>query len=347
MKPGHTRLTEAELTTLGVSALMGFGVAREDAERTCRILVLADMIGVHTHGLHRVLSYGERIALGGIKRAPTIVVDRVAPTIARLDADNGLGPLAGMRALDEGLAMAREFGMGSVFVCHSNHFGPIAPYMLLAAEQGFASFIASNATTTIAPTNGRQTMLGNNPLGFCMPNPGGRPILLDMALSVVARAKIRQARDRGEEIPDTWATDAQGNATTDPSAALDGFLLPVGGYKGYGLSVMVDLFAGLLSGAAFLTRVSSWSDNPEAAQDLVFMFIDTSKLLKRDDLSQRMGDFATILHETPAADPARPVLLPGELELNRLEAARAEGVWMDDKLLAQLHKLAAQSGASA
>ena len=120
------------------------------------------------------------------------------------------------------MELARETGVGIVFARASNHFGPVAPYSLIAAEAGFASIIGSNASTTIAPWGGRDARLGNSPVGFCVPNPGGQPILLDMALSVVARAKIRNAAKRGEAIPPTWATDKDGKPTTDPNAALDG-----------------------------------------------------------------------------------------------------------------------------
>ena len=217
-------------------------------------------------------------------------------------------------------------------------------YSLIAAEAGFASLIGSNASTTIAPWGGRDARLGNSPVGFCVPNPGGQPIILDMALSVVARAKIRNAARRGESIPPTWATDRDGLPTTDPKAALDGFLLPIGGHKGYGLALIVDLFAGLLSGAAFLTHVGSWSDNPEAPSDLghFFFLIDVARLGPPDWLAARLRDFIGILHDTPPADPASPVLLPGEIELGRLERHRREGITLDPALVAKLEALAAR-----
>ena len=338
------KLTEAALADLATRALAGLGLEAGDAADCARILVLGELMGLATHGVGRIESYGERIDLGGIKARPAIRVERVAPAMARVDGDNGVGPLVGMRALEAAMALTRETGVGAVFARASNHFGPVAPYSLIAAEAGFASIIGSNATTTIAPTGGREARLGNSPVGFCVPNPGGRPVILDMALSMVARAKIRNAARRGEAIPPTWATDRDGNPTTDPKAALDGFLLPIGGHKGYGLALIVDLFAGLLSGAAYLTHVSSWSDNPEAPQDLghFFLLIDASRLGPADWLAARMRDFAAILHDTPPADPAAPVLLPGEIELDRLDLHRRDGLALDPALLARLEALAAR-----
>ena len=339
-----TTLTEAALHELATGALAGLGLERADAADAARILVLAELFGIQTHGVGRIESYGERLDLGGIKARPAISVERVAPTIARVDGDNGVGPLVGMRALEAAMDMARESGVGIAFARASNHFGPVSPYCLIAAEAGLASIVGSNASTTIAPWGGRDARLGNSPMGFGVPDPGGLPIILDMAMSVVARAKIRSAAKRGESIPPTWATDKDGKPTTDAKAALDGFLLPIGDYKGYGLALIVDLFAGLLSGAAYLTHVQSWSDHPDRPQDLghFFIVIDAKRLGPPQWLAERMRDFAAILHETPPADPASPVLLPGEIELDRLERHRRDGILIDDDLRAKLEAFAAR-----
>lgn len=335
-------LTEGELTALATRALAGLGLRERDAADAARILVLGELFGLTTHGVGRIESYGERIDLKGIKARPDIRVERVAPAIAKIDGDNGVGPLVGMRALDAAMQMALESGVGIAFARNSNHFGPVAPYSLIAAEQGFASIIGSNASTTIAPTGGKEARLGNSPVAFAVPNPGGRPILLDMALSVAARAKIRNAAKRGAPIPDTWATDKDGRPTTDAQAALDGFLLPIGGHKGYGLALIVDLFAGLLSGAAYLTHVNSWSEQPEAPGNLghFFLLLDARKLGPPEWLADRMADFAAILHSTPPADASKPVLLPGEIELNNLERQRKEGIAIDPALIEKLKQLA-------
>jgi LDH2 family malate/lactate/ureidoglycolate dehydrogenase len=337
-------LTETELHDLATRALIGLGVAPTDASDAARILVLGDLFGVHTHGVSRLESYGERLAMGGIDAKAEIRMERVAPAIVKVDGGNGVGPLVGYRALESAMQLAREFGVGVAFARNSNHFGAIAPYSLIAAEAGFASIIGSNSTATIAPTGGREARVGNSPVAFGVPNPGGRPVILDMALSVVARAKIRDALKKGRSIPDTWATDKEGQATTDPKAALDGFLLPIGGYKGYGLALIVDLFAGLLSGASYLTHVTSWVDEPEAPQDLghFFILIDTRNLGPSTWLAERVTDFVQILHATPPADPAKPVLVPGEMEMDRLERHRRDGIPVDPELRAKLEAYASR-----
>jgi LDH2 family malate/lactate/ureidoglycolate dehydrogenase len=240
---------------------------------------------------------------------------------------------------------ARQFGIGIAFVRNANHFGAVGPYCHLAAREGFASIIGSNASTTIAPYGGREERVGNNPLGIGVPRPDGHPIVLDMAMSVVARGKIRAALKRGDAIPGTWATDREGRPTTDPREALDGFLLPFGGYKGYGLALMVDLFAGLLSGAAFLTHVHSWLDDPREPGNLghFFILLDTRVLGSSQWLAQRMADFAAIVHDTPPSQAGTPVLLPGEIEMQACERHRRDGIEIDPAVVAKLEAFAARA----
>lgn len=344
-KQSRSVLSESELTELATAALIGLGLAPKDAEDAARILVLAEMFGLSTHGVGRIESYGERLEINGINPRPSITSEQVAPALIRVDGDNGVGPLVGMRALEAAMTAASTTGVALALARGSNHFGPVSPYSHIAAEAGFASLIGSNATTTIAPWGGSEARLGNSPCGFGFPNPGGDPIILDMAMSVAARAKIRNAAKAGQPIPDTWATDRRGRPTTDPNEALNGFLLPIGGHKGYGLALVVDLLAGLLSGAAYLTHVKSWVDAPEEPQNLghYFLLIDTRRLGAPDWLSRRMEDFAHILHSTPPADPKSPVLVPGEIENRNLARARQEGIALEQPLLAKLRELGARA----
>jgi LDH2 family malate/lactate/ureidoglycolate dehydrogenase len=333
-------ISEKDLTQLGIDAFIQLGLKPNDAKDVVQILVLADLFGLSTHGLSRIESYGDRLRIGGINPQPQIVVERIASAMVRVNGDNGVGPLVGMRTLEAAMAVAKDCGIGIALARGSNHFGPISPYALLAAEQGFATIIGSNATTTIAPWGGTDARLGNSPLGFGVPNPGGRPFLLDMAMSVVARAKIRNALKRGESIPNTWGTDAMGVPTTDPKVALDGFLLPIGGHKGYGIALLVDLFAGLLSNAAYLTHIKSWQDAPDEPQNLghFFILIDTKVLGSPEWLAQRMNDFASILMDSPPIDPSKPVIVPGSIELDRMAQQRQSGIEISLETIKQLQK---------
>jgi len=340
---------EAELTSLCVRAFQGLGLTERDASDVAKILVLADLFGISTHGVSRVESYGGRLLAEGINPRPEIAIERLGKALVKVNGDNGVGPVVGMRSLEAAMEVARECGVGVALARGSNHFGPVSPYSYIAAQAGFASIIGSNATTTIAPWGGSDGRLGNSPVGFGVPNPDGPPFLLDMAISVAARAKIRKALSQGQKIPDTWATDRHGRPTTDPAAALDGFLLPIGGHKGYGLALVVDLLAGLLSDAAYLTHVKSWVDTPDEPQNLghFFILIDTRLLGSAQWLATRMTDFARILHDSPAVDPHQPVLLPGETELGKMAHQRRHGISIDNPTLELLRQYAAQAPAQA
>lgn len=336
--------SELALQALGRRAFQGLGLNSKNADDVVKVLLLADLFGLSTHGLSRIESYGERLDAGGIAKNPNITMERVAPAMVKVDGANGVGPLVGMHGLRAAMDVARECGIGAAFVRASNHFGPISPYSYLAAEAGFASMIGSNATTTIAPWGGSDARLGNSPLGFGVPGADGAHFMLDMAMSVVARAKIRAALKAGASIPDTWGTGKDGRRTTDPKTALDGFLLPIGGHKGYGLALVVDMFAGVLSNAAYLTHVKSWVDAPDEPQNLghFFILIDTSRLGLSTWLAGRMRDFAEVLHGSPPADESKPVIVPGEIELRNMARQRAHGMEVDASVLSLLQQRASQ-----
>lgn len=345
----NSTLAVDALRQLGCRAFEGLGLTTGGARQVVDILLQADLFGLTTHGLSRIESYGERLESGGISAAAEPQVETLAPAIARVDGQNAVGPLVGVVALEAGIELAKQYGISLVLARGSNHFGPISPYSYIAAQQGFASIIGSNATTTIAPSGGSDARLGNSPLGFGVPCPSGEHFMLDMAMSVVARAKIRNALKQGQNIPDTWATDATGKPTTDPRAALDGFLLPIGGHKGYGLALVVDLLAGLLSNAAYLTHVKSWVDAPDEPQNLghFFILIDTKRLGSSAWLQDRMTDFASILHGSPAVDSASPVIMPGEIELKKMQRHLRDGVPVDQTTQTLLNRYAGRAVAGA
>jgi LDH2 family malate/lactate/ureidoglycolate dehydrogenase len=199
----------------------------------------------------------------------------------------------------------------------------------------------TNASTTMPPWGGREARIGNNPICFSAPCPDPPHFILDMAMSVAARGRIRAARDRGEPIPQGWAVDAQGQPTTDPHAALEGFLVPFGAHKGSGMSMAVDILSGVLSGARFLTGISSWSDDPDDPQRLghFFLLIEPGRLTGHEAFAHAMASFREVVRATPPADPDHPVLLPGEREQRCRAQALAGGVSLPRDLLEQLRRL--------
>lgn len=323
----HVIVDAAELEEMARSALLSERLEPRQAADTARVLVLADLLGIGTHGVRRVPEYIGRSRQGGMNSVASITHEHVAPSVIRVHGDNGFGPAAAMHGLRAAMDTAEEQGCCVAAIRESNHCGALMPYCLTATEQSFGILMCSSATPTMAPWGGADRRLGNSPFAIGVPNTTGDPLLLDIAMSVVARGKIRAAASEGTSIPDTWAFDSHGQPTTDPAAAIDGLLAPIGGYKGYGLAAMVDALAGLLSGAAFLTGVSSWSLHPERPQNLGhFIVVFKADLFGGPEwLGARMAEFGEILHGSPAAADS-PVLLPGEREMKNYHEQMAHGV---------------------
>ena len=295
-------------------------------------------MGISTHGAVRVPDYARRLRGGGIDAGAEPKLERRAPSLALVDGANALGPVVGLRALEAGLEMARETGIAYVGCRASNHFGAIAPYGRIACEAGFVMLAGTNASATMPPWGGKALRLGNNPLCIAAPGALGAHFILDIAMSVAARGKIRAAATAGRSIPQDWATDKDGRPTTDPAAALAGYLLPFGGHKGSGLSMALDLLAGVLAGGRFLTDVVTWVGNATEPQGTghFFVLIDPARLIGREAYAAAMARFRELIKQTPAAEPAAPVLLPGERELARRAHALAHGVELPAALLAEL-----------
>lgn len=335
-------IAEAALLDLCAAVFRAAGAGAAEAGDAAAILVAAEGMGIGTHGVARVETYAQRMREGWINPAPQILEDAAAPALRRVDGDNALGPAAAMRGLRAAMAAARDCGVGAAFVRRSNHFGAVAPYALIAAEAGFASIAMSNSAPTLAPAGGTEARVGNSPLGFGFPGPGGAHVLVDVAMSMVARSHIRDAARRGAPIPEGWAVDARGAPVTDAVLAMKSLLAPIGGHKGYALALAVDMLAGVLSGAGFLTRVPDVNGGAEGVSDLghAFVLIDVVRLMPEAMRDDRMTEAAALLRATPAADPARQVRTPGERALKSLARARAEGFDVSADLLARLRTLA-------
>src|SRR5215831_11591571 len=266
---------EAEAADTFVRALLAaHNVPAADAAIIASCLVGADLRGVDTHGICRLPGYLDRVRKGLVNVRPNLAPRRVTPVAATLDGENAFGFVVGLCAIREAIAMAREFGLGLVSVKRSTHFGMAASYVMPALDAGLIAFVFSNASPAMPPWGGKDGLLGTNP--FAVGAPGGEhgPFLLDMSPAVAARGKIRRAERRGESVPLGYALDAQGRPTTDPKAALaGGVVLPIGEHKGSGLSMFMDIFGGVISGANFGGDVGDQYKAFDRAQDVGHFFL--------------------------------------------------------------------------
>lgn len=339
---GILHVAYEEVLHLATAAFEQVGVPRADATAAAEVLVSADLQGIATHGIKRLPPYIARIRDGVFKAMPKICVDNPAPAVAVVDGDSGLGPVVGRRGLDVALKLAATAGIAYVGCRNSQHFGALAPYGRLAADAGMVCVMGTNALATMAPWGGREVRVGNNPLGLAAPRPDAPPFLLDIAMSVAARGKMRLAQERGEPIPSGWALDAEGRPTTDPLEGLKGFVLPIGGHKGYGLALLVDILAGVLTGGAVSPEVRSLFQQSKAPQRVCHFFIaiDPARVLGRAAYDARIDALCRMMTTTPAFDPDRPVLIPGEVEARTLADRIANGIPMTPTELATLEALA-------
>lgn len=325
---GTVRLSTEAAEAFAAGLLRVHGVPEADAATTARCLVRADLRGVDTHGIVRLPGYLDRIVRGLVDPAPDLAPQRVAAAVAHLDGRNGLGFVVASRAMDEAMAIAREAGTGLVGVHRSTHFGMAANYLLQAVEAGFAAFVFTNASPAMPPFGGRQELLGTSPFGAAMPNPGGQPFVLDMSPSVAARGKIRKAAREGRPIPEGYALDEHGRPTTDAEAALRGVVLPIGGAKGAGLSMLMDLFCGVLTGAAFAGRVGDQYkafDRPQNVGHFI-MAIRPDLFLGSLTFGARMAEEVAVIRASPRAEGFDEILLPGEPEARTEARRRDDGI---------------------
>lgn len=244
-----TRFAASELTSLTSRALVVLDVPEPDAVIVAESLVEAELEGQPTHGLSRLAFMLDRLRQGLINARPVFRVSGDRPGAAALDADNGLGPVAGVHAMKLAAELARTAGVGLVAVRHSNHLGALGYYLRRASDAGLIGLAFSNTPPAMAPPGTTTPYLGTNPIAAAFPT-STEPVIVDMATSQVARGHILRAARMGEPIPEGWAVDAEGQPTTDPEAAIGGGLLPLGGAKGFALALLVEILSSVLSGAA-------------------------------------------------------------------------------------------------
>lgn len=324
------------------------GVPEGDAEIIADSLVSAQLRGVDTHGIRFIPQYIARIKNNDLNRTPNIAVIRETPVSALVDGDGGSGQVIGARAMRIAIDKAKRAGIGLVSVFNANHNGAAAYYTMQAQREGLIGFTVTSAGATIAPTGGKTKCFGNNPWSFAFPHrPGDIPIVVDMANSVVANANISIAKRLGKKIPPTWGLDADGVPTDDPNAVA--LLQLVGGYKGYGISVVAEILATVLTGRSVIGNdcLPLWKaeyGGHYTGLGQLYAAIDPEMFLPLESFYERQARFVAQLKASELAEGSAEVLLPGEKEYRcRIDRAMngipINGVFVDD-----LGKLCVEAG---
>lgn len=321
------------------------GVPDEDACIVSDAIVGSNLRGVDTHGVIRMLVYSAKLKGGFVNPRPNLRSLRETKGTALIDGDNGCGQVVGYRAMETAIHKAREVGVSCVSVRNSNHFGTGAHYSMMALPQDMIGLAFTNASAQIAPTGGAEKILGNNPWSVAVPAGKHFPVVLDMANSVVARGKIRMAAKEGRPIPPAWAVNKDGEPTTDPKAALEGLLLPVGGYKGYGITLMVDLLTGVLANSSYGPRVQGL-DIVEAIGGVghTFIAVDIAAFDDVAEFKARMDAYIDEIKGSKKATGVDVIYLPGEPEFLKEQERRRKGIPLHINIVKDLRKIADETG---
>jgi LDH2 family malate/lactate/ureidoglycolate dehydrogenase len=303
-------------------------------------LVSANLRGVDSHGIQLLLWYTEQIRTGNVdvNESGSVVSENGCCLV--YDGRNGIGQRISDICCDHAIRIARQTGIGMVTARNSTHFGACAWWAQKLSSAGFIGIVMCNATALVAPWQGRERMLGTNPI--CLSVPGPNTFLLDMATTTVALNRIYKALLSGDKsIPAGWAMDAQGHPTTDPQVAVAGLPMPLGGYKGSGLAVMVEILCAVLSGGAMLTDVGGLHyTGKEMRASQMFLAIDVARFMPLDEFTARMEWLRETLKSSAPAAGFEEVLVAGEPEWRAEETRGREGIPVAAGIWEQLTKLA-------
>ncbi len=346
--PTGIRAPASVLEAFCRDVLQAVGVAKEDAACVAASLTAADCRGITSHGAARLLGvYVRRLQVGSTRATPDIRVVQRKGAVALLDGGGGLGQVVGSEAMRLAVTLAREHGLGAVGVRNSSHFGIGAFFVEQATRAGMVGMAMSNATPNMPPAGARSRFLGTNPFAIGVPGPAPeRPIVLDMATSVVARGKIVMADKHGESIPSDWAMTDGGEPTTNAAEALLGAVLPMAGYKGSGLAMMIDILSGVLTGAASGQDVVDLYDQSERCQGLghFFVAIDVAAFCPPGEFQSRVERYAEQVRTQPRVPGVDQILLPGDKERSAAGQAALAGVPLSAIDVADLDALARELG---
>jgi LDH2 family malate/lactate/ureidoglycolate dehydrogenase len=340
------------MTNVGRAQLRGFvsegfealGLTAEDAGIFADALIFSEL-RFHPgqgQGVSRLRRYQQRISSGEVNPRAGWSVIKEGPALAIVDAHNGIGTVAASKAMDLAIVKAKENGIGTVIVRNSTHYGSSAVHACRALEHGCIGTAYTNAGPEMAPWGGREGATGTNPWAIAAPSDKGFPVVLDIALTTAGKGMMKWYGREGRKMPLDWALTPEGDETDDPSAAMAGYLLGIGGHKGYGLAFMTEATTGVLSGGGF--GLTPYSDPNKLDVSHYVQAIDISWFMDPADYARRMGEFVDMCKTRALRPGFNEILVPGEQEARRTAAKSTNGVPIDNLVLADLQALGRELG---
>jgi LDH2 family malate/lactate/ureidoglycolate dehydrogenase len=330
----------AVLVNFGRSLFTATNVPIEAADLLALSLGTSNLRGVDSHGFQLVPFYIAQIKRGDINIYSKGRVIHEAGTCMVYDGDNGIGQIVARECCDQAIRIAKESGTAVVVARESNHFGAAAFWAQRISASGLLGIVMCNASPLVAPWQGREPRLGTNPI--CVSIPGPNQWLLDMATTAVAMGKIIDAHISGKiSIPLGWALDRNGVPTTSTLAGLAGLPMPLGGYKGYGLAMMIEILAGALSGGALSTEVGDLRTRGRPMRvSQFFMALDVSRFLPLEQFVERVGKLVKMVKSSAVAEGYTEVLVTGEPEWRTQAERRLSGIPLGEALWKALKQTA-------
>lgn len=341
------RYKKEQLELLAYRLMRTGNLREEDARQIAGDLVTADMRGLSSHGISRIPMYLKRIDCGCVNPQPDIRVEQKGLAVLKVDGDDGMGFLVAHRAVEEGIRLCERTGIAMVGCTRSTHFGMAALYIKQAVEQGYVCMVYTNSSAALPVCGGRTAFLGAAPFAAGMPGGYESPaFVLDMAMTVTARGKIRVAMINHEPIAEGLALDKEGRPTTDAKEAFEGICLPFGGAKGSALAMLMDMMAGMYTGSNYAGDVSSLYyrfDEPQNLGHMIFI-MRPDLFVSEDEYKKRMDIYYKRLKALPRAAGCEEILMPGEPEERKAGAALREGIEVTKDILDSLYLEAERRG---
>lgn len=320
------------------------GFSMDDGDIAAEAIVQANLHGIDSHGMSRLSVYSKRIKEGRINANPQLTLTFPTDSIVLVNGDNGLGQVVATRAIDEGIKRAKTNGVAIVAVKRSNHLGAASYYCEKACEEGMISMAFTNSPPGIPPHGGKRPFFGTNPIAIGIPTGMETPILIDMSASVIARGKIILAAKENKPIPLGWAINKDGQPTTHAEEALEGALLPVGGVKGSLLALAVEVFSGILTGAAFGPHVQSLFAEEQGPANVghFFLLLDIRPFMEPVLFYALLQQFVKEMKEVPLAEGFQEILYPGERKKREFVRRSRDGIPLPEPVLRELFQLATE-----
>jgi LDH2 family malate/lactate/ureidoglycolate dehydrogenase len=338
-------MTAERMRALTAGIFAKIGMSEQDAGFMGDCLVDADLRGVLTHGCRFVPMYFKWFNDGIADPKPNVTVVSEASGTMAYDAGDSLGHVVSAKAMQECIDRAKELGIAAATVRNSRHCGAMAYYAQMAADQGCIGYAVTNGGVAMVPFGGRDRAVGLNPMAWAAPTDRPWSVNLDMATSVVAGSKVMLAIEKGEKIPLGWAVDEAGAPTEDPHAAMKGAMLPLGGPKGYGLAIILDILSGVLSGGRFgVNQGLDKFSKKEQQYSHFYMAISIEKFMPVEEFKQRMGELIDTLKQGRLAEGSSGVFLPGEIEYNTRQRFEKEGIPYPAPVIEEIEKIALELG---